>query len=142
MSKHHIQSRFRKRLIGFIAALIFIVVAVVSLGVFKTTALAQEAGALSEQAAGGAQKAEVREESPAPTSTENNKWAFIAAAIAVSVGSISGAAAVGYVGSAAMGAMSEKPELFARALVFVALAEGIAIYGLIIAIQIVGKVRI
>jgi V/A-type H+-transporting ATPase subunit K len=38
-----------------------------------------------------------------------------------------------------MGAMSEKPELGGRALIFLGLAEGIAIYGLIIAIMILGK---
>lgn len=48
--------------------------------------------------------------------------------------------AVGYVGAAAMGAIGEKPELAGRALIFVGLAEGIAIYGLIIAIMILGKV--
>jgi V/A-type H+-transporting ATPase subunit K len=39
-----------------------------------------------------------------------------------------------------MGAISEKPELFARALIFVGLAEGLAIYGLIVAIMILGRV--
>ncbi|NQT24746.1 ATPase [candidate division KSB1 bacterium] len=68
------------------------------------------------------------------------KFAFLAAAIAVGVGAIGGGAAVGYVGAAAMGAIGEKPELAIRALLFVGLAEGIAIYGLIIAIMILGKV--
>ncbi|MCJ7813524.1 ATP synthase subunit C [bacterium] len=43
-------------------------------------------------------------------------------------------------GAAAMGAIGEKPELAGRALIFVGLAEGIAIYGLIISIMILGKV--
>ncbi|MBN2104010.1 ATPase [bacterium] len=68
------------------------------------------------------------------------KFAFLSAAIAVGVGAIGGGAAVGYVGAAAMGAIGEKPELAIRALLFVGLAEGIAIYGLIIAIMILGKV--
>jgi V/A-type H+-transporting ATPase subunit K len=38
-----------------------------------------------------------------------------------------------------MGAVAEKPELAGRALVFVGLAEGIAIYGLIVAIMILGR---
>ncbi|MCX6354881.1 MAG: ATP synthase subunit C [Candidatus Aureabacteria bacterium] len=63
-------------------------------------------------------------------------WGFIAAAISVSVGSIAGGFAVAYVGSAALGGLAEKPELFGRAIVFVGLAEGIAIYGLLIAILI------
>jgi V/A-type H+-transporting ATPase subunit K len=66
-------------------------------------------------------------------------WGAMAAAIAVGLGSLGAAIAVAVVGSAAMGAMSEKPELGGRALIFLGLAEGIAIYGLIIAIMILGK---
>lgn len=128
------QSRV-KRIAGFIAILLLFSLAFASVGIFK--AMAQEVQHPAEFA-----QAETHGEAGLPTSPEHNKWAFISAAIAVSIGSISGAAAVGYVGASAMGAMSEKPELFARALVFVALAEGIAVYGLIIALQIVGKVRI
>jgi V/A-type H+-transporting ATPase subunit K len=43
-----------------------------------------------------------------------------------------------FVVAAAMGAVAEKPETAGRALVFVGLAEGIAIYGLIVAIMILG----
>ncbi|MBN1781556.1 ATPase [bacterium] len=68
------------------------------------------------------------------------QYAFLAAAIAVGVGALGGGAAVAYVGAAAMGAIGEKPELAFRALMFVALAEGIAIYGLIIALMILNKV--
>lgn len=60
-------------------------------------------------------------------------YATIAAAIAVGVGSIGAAYAVSSTGSAAIGAIAEKPEVFGRALIFVGMAEGVAIYGLIIA---------
>ncbi len=60
-------------------------------------------------------------------------YATLAAAIAVSVGSIGAAYAVSSTGSAAIGAIAEKPEVFGRALIFVGMAEGVAIYGLIIA---------
>jgi V/A-type H+-transporting ATPase subunit K len=43
------------------------------------------------------------------------------------------------VGSAAVGALTEKPELFGRMIVLVGLAEGIAIYGLIISILILNR---
>lgn len=65
--------------------------------------------------------------------------ALIAAAIAVAGSSIGAAIAVAYTGSAALAAMSERPEMFGRAMVVVGLAEGIAIYGLIIAIILIGK---
>lgn len=66
--------------------------------------------------------------------------AFIGAAIAVGLSAIAAGIAVGYIGAAAMGAIAEKPEVSGRALIFLGLAEGIAIYGVIIAIMILGKV--
>ncbi|HUV88285.1 MAG TPA: ATP synthase subunit C [Anaerolineae bacterium] len=69
----------------------------------------------------------------------SDPYASLAAALAVSVGSLSAAYAVSTTGSAAVGAIAEKPEVFGRALIFVGLAEGVAIYGLIIAFMIVGR---
>ena len=66
-------------------------------------------------------------------------WGYLAAAIAVGAAALGTGLAVAVVGSAAMGAMSEKPELAGRALIFIGLAEGIAIYGLIVAVMILGK---
>ena len=69
-------------------------------------------------------------------------WAaLLGAAIAVAGSSIGSAIAVAYTGAAALAAMSERPELFGRAMVVVGLAEGIAIYGLIVAIILVGEAR-
>lgn len=67
-------------------------------------------------------------------------WGFAAAAFSTAIGSIGAGVAVAYVGSAALGAIGEKPELAARALIYVGLAEGIAIYGLIISIMILTKI--
>ncbi|MFI5177985.1 MAG: ATP synthase subunit C [Vicinamibacterales bacterium] len=74
----------------------------------------------------------------APVSPEVMKWGFMAAALVTGLSAIGAAYAVAVVGGAAMGAVAEKPETAGRALVFVGLAEGIAIYGLIIAIMILG----
>lgn len=68
------------------------------------------------------------------------RWAYLSAALATGLSALAAGIAVAYVGAAAVGAMSEKPELAGRALIYVGLAEGIAIYGLIIAIMILGKV--
>lgn len=68
-----------------------------------------------------------------------NGSALIGAAIAVAGSSIGAAIAVAYTGAAALAAMSERPEMFGRAMVVVGLAEGIAIYGLIVAIILIGK---
>jgi V/A-type H+/Na+-transporting ATPase subunit K len=68
------------------------------------------------------------------------QWGFIAAALATGLSSLAAGFAVASVGSAAIGAMAEKPELLGRALIMVGLAEGIAIYGLIIAILILNRI--
>jgi V/A-type H+/Na+-transporting ATPase subunit K len=65
--------------------------------------------------------------------------ALIGAGIAVAGSTIGAGIAVAYVGAAALAVMSERPELFGRAMVLVGLAEGIAIYGLIVAIILIGK---
>ena len=74
-----------------------------------------------------------------PVPPEVVRWGFLAAAISTGLSAIGAAAAVAVVGGAARGAVAEKPELAGRALVFVGLAEGIAIYGLIVAIMILGR---
>jgi V/A-type H+-transporting ATPase subunit K len=68
------------------------------------------------------------------------KWGLMAAALATGMSSLGAAYAVGAVGAAAMGALTEKPELFGRLLIFVGLAEGIAIYGVIISVLILDKI--
>lgn len=61
---------------------------------------------------------------------------YIAAALATAISGIGAGIAVSSTGSAALGALSEDPKILGKALVFVGLAEGIAIYGLIISILI------
>ncbi|WP_336113639.1 ATP synthase subunit C [Streptomyces sp. PTD9-10] len=68
-----------------------------------------------------------------------NGSALIGAAIAVAGASIGAAIAVAYTGAAALAALSERPEMFGRAMVIVGLAEGIAVYGLVVAILLIGK---
>lgn len=65
--------------------------------------------------------------------------AYIGAGLAVGLACIASGFAVARIGSSAIGAVTEKPELMGRTLVFLGLAEGIAIYGLIIAIMILNK---
>ena len=74
-----------------------------------------------------------------PVPPEVVRWGFVAAALAAGLAALGAAYAVAVVGAAAMGAIAEKPETAGRALIFVGLAEGIAIYGLIIAIMILGR---
>lgn len=67
-------------------------------------------------------------------------WGYLAAALATGLSALGAGYAVAGVGSAAIGALAEKPELLGRVLIMVGLAEGIAIYGLIISILILNKV--
>lgn len=78
--------------------------------------------------------------SASETTISDEGAAYLAAALAVGLSTIAGGIAVGLVGAAAMGAIGERPEISGKALIFLGLAEGIAIYGLIIAIMILGRV--
>ena len=74
------------------------------------------------------------------TAVDNSRGlGFIAAAIAVSASSLGAGLAVAKATPAALGAVSENPDNFGRALIFVALGEGIAIYGLLISILILNN---
>jgi V/A-type H+-transporting ATPase subunit K len=68
------------------------------------------------------------------------QWGFVAAALSTGLSSLGAGYAVANVGSAAIGALAEKPELLGRALIVIGLAEGIAIYGLIISILILNVI--
>jgi V/A-type H+-transporting ATPase subunit K len=82
----------------------------------------------------------VSEVSITPETAEIRKYAFVAAAIAFGLGAIGAGLAIGNVGAAAMGAVAEKPEIAGQALIFVALAEGLVVFGFITALLILGKV--
>jgi V/A-type H+-transporting ATPase subunit K len=61
----------------------------------------------------------------------------LAAALSTGMAAVGAGIAVGMTGSAALGTIAERPETFGRALIFVGLAEGIAIYGLIVSFLII-----
>jgi V/A-type H+-transporting ATPase subunit K len=65
--------------------------------------------------------------------------ALIAAALSTALAALGAGFAVAKVGAAAVGALAEKPELFGRLLILVGLAEGIAIYGLIVSVLILNR---
>ena len=69
-----------------------------------------------------------------------NGNAMIGVALSTGLAALGAGIAVGMTGAAAIGAISEDPKMLGRSLIFVGLAEGIAIYGLIISIMIFGRV--
>ena len=82
-----------------------------------------------------AQDAAVGEEVSGSSMAETLK--YLSAALAVGLSCIAGGIAVGKIGAAAMGAMSENAELSGKALPFVGLAEGICLWGFIVAMLII-----
>ena len=97
------------------------------------------AGAAVAAGTAGAKIAAGAANSAAVSGTSSSTAALLGAAIAVAGSTIGAGIAVAYAGAAALAAMSERPEVFGRAMVIVGLAEGIAIYGLIIGILLIGK---
>jgi V/A-type H+/Na+-transporting ATPase subunit K len=71
---------------------------------------------------------------PAAAPAAKDSMKYIAAAIAVGLACIAGGIAVGQIGAAAMGAMSENPDLSGKALPYVGLAEGICLWGFLVAL--------
>ena len=66
--------------------------------------------------------------------------ALIGAGIPTAAATFGAALAVGPVGAASLAVIAEKPETFGRTLIYLGLAEGIAIYGLVVSILLLGKI--
>ncbi|MHC4742988.1 MAG: ATP synthase subunit C [Planctomycetota bacterium] len=103
---------------------------------FCTTVYANEASHEEESA-----KSETSEKTAVELETraDTMKFGLIAAAIAFGLGAIGAGFAISHVGAAAMGAVAEKPQIAGQALIFVALAEGLVVFGFITALMILGK---
>ncbi|GAB2856365.1 ATP synthase subunit C [Nocardioides pacificus] len=126
---HLLLRRRGRQALQFLVALDAVVL-VAALVVILVTATGAPSGAETTAAVTAAQSG----------GSDGDAWAaMLGAAIAVAGSSLGAAIAVAYTGAAALAAMSERPEIFGRAMVIVGLAEGIAIYGLIVAIILIGR---
>ncbi len=94
------------------------------------------AGTISAAQAQDADTTEVKPKPAAPYTA----WVVMSAAISVVGATLAAGYAVARVGAAALGAASEKPEIMGRALAFVALAEGLAIFGVLVAVVLLLKI--
>lgn len=65
--------------------------------------------------------------------------ALLGIGLPTGLAAIGAAIAIGPIGSAALAVIAEKPEMFGRTLIYMGLAEGIAIYGLVMSILMLGK---
>ena len=66
--------------------------------------------------------------------------ALIGIGIPTAVATIGAGIAVGPVGASSLAVIAEKPEMFGRTLIYLGLAEGIAIYGLVVTILLLGTI--
>lgn len=153
-----------------VGTMIFVIIVTVCLGVFsKKIAAKNKKGGLLKVAlkgnmalmaslilvacimlfSGAVTHANAADANPAATTSEtggdnggsnSDGLAYLAAALSTGLATIGAGIAVAVAGSAAVGAISEDPKLLGKTLIFVGLAEGIAIYGLIISIMIMSKV--
>lgn len=83
------------------------------------------------------QTTQVAQADSAQPAKDSSTIKYIAAGLAVGLACIAGGMAVGKIGAAAMGAMSENAELSGKALPFVGLAEGICLWGFLVALLII-----
>lgn len=117
MGKKHGKGMLAANVISF-----FSVVLVATVCAFTTTpALADTATETAAAAAG-------------------NGMAYLAAALVTGLACIGAGIAVAAAASAALGAISENDKIMGKALIFVALAEGIALYGLLVTFMILGRI--
>lgn len=113
-----------KKLIWIVALMLCVVIS----GAFAQETVGTET---QEVVASDANTATVSE-----TKDSGSNIKYIAAGVAVGLACIAGGLAVGKIGAAAMGAMSENAELSGKALPFVGLAEGICLWGFLVALLI------
>jgi V/A-type H+/Na+-transporting ATPase subunit I len=124
-----LQERGMKTSYKFTAALVALALV---MGIGATALLVTGAPALAATAPGAAA-------TPGAGGGGSSGFGLMAAAVSTAFAALGAGVAVARVGTAAVGALAEKPELFGRLLIFVGLAEGIAIYGLIVSILILDR---
>jgi V/A-type H+-transporting ATPase subunit K len=119
------RKKYFKRKVLYSQIILIMIIAIFFLG-NMTSAFAQE----KEQQAGeiSTQKANVM------------AFGLVAAAIAFGFGAIGAGIAIANIGAAAMGAIGERPEIAGQALLFIALADSLVVFGFITALLILGKI--
>lgn len=118
----------KKRFAGRVGTSLVAVVALMGL-----LAVVSTVNVSAQEAAGQAQVI-------SPEQAKVMQYGLIAAAIAFGLGAIGAGIAIANVGAAAMGAIGERPEIASQALIFIALAEGLVVFGFITALMILGKI--
>ena len=131
MNRENVKRDFKKKIrlsVLLLAALLIIFSMLAAVGSYAQNQSEQSVESAGSNSILSAEQADVA------------KFGLVAAAIAFGLGAIGAGIAIGNVGAAAMGAIAEKPEIAGQALIFVALAEGLVVFGFITALMILGKI--
>lgn len=128
--------RARAMSIGSLTILLAVALALVAAGSVFGQGTDQGAG----QQAQTQTQASIEAVAQAKAKADVQKYGLFTAAAAFGLGAVAAGIAISNVGAAAMGAIGEKPEIANQALIFVALAEGLVVFGFITALMILGKV--
>lgn len=131
MDRENVKRDFKKKTrlsILFLAALLIIFSMIAATGSYAENQTEKSVESADTNSIMSAEQADVA------------KFGLIAAAVAFGFGAIGAGIAIANVGAAAMGAIAEKPEIAGQALIFIALAEGLVVFGFITALMILGKI--
>ena len=127
----------KKALVTHLISFLFIMVLTIALPLTASAASANEPAAPETTSAN---ETASEEETPgASPNASSMGLGMLAAALVTGMSGIGGGIAVAAAAPAAIGATSEDPKNFGKALIFVALGEGIALYGLLMSILIWAK---
>ncbi|MFW5994968.1 MAG: ATP synthase subunit C [Spirochaetia bacterium] len=123
------KQRFRRMVSG---SIVFLIAVFTILGAVSTTEVFAQEDAQEQ--------ADVEEQPMSDNEAKVMQFGFIAAAVAFGFGALGAGYGIANVGTAAMGAIGEKPEIAGQALIFIALAEGLVVFGFITALVILGRI--
>ena len=137
--RQRMQGRSVRKVMRVNVATFLILIVMVSVCAFAVSAVSDAPVAAPEATA---QAAEHAEEAAAPAADNGNAkgLGLLAAALVTAISGIGGGIAVAAGAPAAIAATSEDPKSFGKSLIFVALGESIALYGVVISILILNKV--
>lgn len=137
--RQRMQGRSVRKVMRVNVATFLILIVMVSVCAFAVSAVSDAPVAATEATA---QAAENAEEAAAPAADNGNAkgLGLLAAALVTAISGIGGGIAVAAGAPAAIAATSEDPKSFGKSLIFVALGESIALYGVVISILILNKV--
>ncbi len=137
--RQRMQGRSVRKVMRVNVATFLILIVMVSVCAFAVSAVSDAPAAAPEATA---QEAEAVQEAAAPAADSGNAkgLGLLAAALVTAISGIGGGIAVAAGAPAAIAATSEDPKSFGKSLIFVALGESIALYGVVISILILNKV--